>query len=111
MSTVKLLKDDGKDKAGAIVSRPFVTAKHLVADGKAEYPPTVGPKGGTGTPPKPVVPMVPKADLDAAEKLIKEQEAALDKLDIENKKLAKELADEKAKQPKGKDEKGKDEKK
>lgn len=97
MSTVKLLKDDGKDKAGAVVSRPFGLAKLLVKDGKAEFP-----QAPVAKPTKPAVEMVPKADLDAAEKMVKELEAECDALSIENKKLAKELADEKAKQPKGK---------
>lgn len=39
MSTVRLKKDQGGDKANAIVSRPFTVAQTLVASGVAEYLP------------------------------------------------------------------------
>lgn len=43
MSTVKLKKDRGNDKAGAVVSVPFGVGQSLVESGLAEYPKQVAP--------------------------------------------------------------------
>lgn len=38
MSTIRLLKDRGADKAGAVISVSFAVGKVLIAEGVAEYP-------------------------------------------------------------------------
>lgn len=101
MSTVKLKKDRGTDKAGAVISVPFGVGQTLVANGEAEYPKPAA-TSATVNAPAPSVANVHAQEIarlnalhanavrdlreqheDEAKKAAKEHEAAVKKLTAE----------------------------